>query len=108
VANASQGEDELSRRLDQSKDPAHVFHFAAPQVFHIQALLLIEVIAMFNAAAQTPIGVALLSDGYAQQGSASWVRYVANQLLPQLAELLFSIYTCGISPEIWACQTFKV
>ena len=65
-----QREDELSRHQDQSKDTAHALHSADPQVFNIQALLLIKAIAMFDAAAQTPIGVDLLGDGYTEDGDA--------------------------------------
>jgi hypothetical protein len=53
------GEDELSRRLAQIKGTKHMIHVADPQVFHIQALLLIEAIAKFNAAVQTPLNRAL-------------------------------------------------
>jgi len=59
-----QGKDELGSKQDESKDTAHTLQNMDPQIFHIQALLLIEAIAMFNAPTQTPIVVDLLGDGF--------------------------------------------
>jgi hypothetical protein len=38
-----------------------------------------------------------LSERYIQHGSASWVRFVRKQTLPQLAELFFNTYTWAIT-----------
>ena len=35
-----------------------------PQVFHIQALLLVKAVTVFNASAQAPVVVDFLSDGF--------------------------------------------
>jgi len=63
-----QGKNELSGSQDQSEDTAHTLQHANSQVFHIQTLLLVEAIAVFDAAAQAPIGVDLLGDGHIEQG----------------------------------------
>lgn len=39
--------NELGGSQDQGEDTAHSFHYMDPQIFDIQALLLIEAIAMF-------------------------------------------------------------
>lgn len=58
-----QGKNELSCDQNQSKDAAHALHRMDPEIFDIQSLFLIEAVAMFDATAQAPIGIDLLSGG---------------------------------------------
>lgn len=41
--------DKLSRQQDKCEDPLHAFEGMDANIFHIQAWLLIEAIAMFDA-----------------------------------------------------------
>ena len=53
-------EDELSRQQHEGEDATHPFESVDADIFHIQALFLIEAIAMLDSSAQTPIVVNLL------------------------------------------------
>ena len=61
-------EDELGGYQNQSENAEHTFHCMDPQVFDIQALLLIKAVTVFDASAQAPVVVDFLSSGFIQDG----------------------------------------
>ena len=100
--------DKLSGKQDEGEDSPHTFEGANTDIFHIQALLLVKTIAVFDTSAQTPVVVNLLShtlgsDGdIGQQDQSALFEVIFGDQYPQL---LMSIRQTDFEPaQFDLCQ----